>query len=165
MKGLRIIALCLPVLWTNLLSQKLSHQVLVPAASVVTTSKGYTVSQSVGEVMIETVGDSYYTLTQGFQQNFLKIDRIDSGYYGVNVYPNPARDFITVEISGVRPGNYRIEFMDLTARVFISERKYFGTDYKYKEAFNVRTLAGGFYMVRIMTDDGLFNRIFRIQKI
>ena len=161
---LRIIALCLPVLWTNLLSQKISHQVLVPAASVVMTTSNYTVSQSIGEVMIQTGGDSYYTITQGFQQ-VLTADENDSINFGTRVYPNPARDFITVEISGQRPGNYRIEFMDLTGRVFLSERKTFACEFDYEESFNVRTLTGGFYIVRIMTEDGLFNRVFRIQKI
>lgn len=164
MKGLRIIALCLPVLWTNLLSQKLSHQVLVPAASVVIATNNYTVAQSIGEVMIQTGGDSFYAITQGFQQ-LLSFGEIDSIIYGAWVYPNPARDFITVKINGDKTRNYRIDFMDLTGRVFISEKKSFVCEFEYEESFNVSTLLGGLYLVRIMTDDGLFNRIFRIQKI
>jgi len=165
LKGLRIIALCLPVLWTNLLSQKLSHQVLVPASSVVTTNQGYTVSQSVGEVMIETISDSYYIVTQGFQQNSIKKRDDHNDGDGIWVYPNPAKDFITVEILSKKAGNYRIEFMDLTGRVFISVRKSFVSDFWYREPYNVRDLFSGFYLIRVMSEDGLYNRTFRIQKI
>jgi len=165
LKVLRILLLSIPVLWTNCLSQSVKiQQVLVPGAGVVTNGT-ITLSHTVGEVMVKTIGDSYYILTQGFQQPLICIgdDTIDDR--GVRVYPNPASDFVTVEIIGDLPKTYRIEFLDLTGRIFISAKKSFGRDYIYREQYNVKELVSGFYMVRIMSDDGLFYRTFRIQKI
>lgn len=165
LKVLRIIVLSFPVLWTNCLSQSVKiQQVIVPGASVVTNGT-VTLSQTVGEVMVMTLGDSYYLLTQGFQQPIRKGgENIDSSK-GVKVYPNPASEFVTVEIIGDDPRTFRIEFLDLTGRIFISAKKSFGHDYLYREQYNVKELVSGFYMVRIMSDDGLFYRTFRIQKI
>lgn len=165
LKVLRIIILIFPVLWTNCLSQSVKiQQVLVPGASVVSNGS-ITLSQTVGEVMVMTVSDSYYTLTQGFQQPLIHFNNIVNDIKGVKVYPNPASDFVTVEIIGDDPRNFRIEFMDLTGRIFISQKKSFGRDYVYREQYNVKELVSGFYMVRIMSDDGLLYRTFRIQKI
>jgi hypothetical protein len=165
LKVLRIIVLSLPVLWTNCLSQSVKiQQVLVPGASVVTNGT-ITLSQTVGELMVMTIGDSYYILTQGFQQPMIDIREGDDDFKGVKVYPNPASDFVTVEIVGDDPKTFRIEFLDLTGRIFISAKKSFGHDYIYREQYNVKELVSGFYMVRIMSDDGLFCRTFRIQKI
>ena len=165
LKVLRIILLSFPVLWTDCLSQSVKiQQVVVPGAAVLTNGS-ITLSQTVGEVMVMTAGDSYYILTQGFQQPLREFS-IDSFHVnGVKVYPNPASEFVTVEIIGDDPRTYRVEFLDLTGRIFISEKKSFGHDYIYREQYNVKELVSGFYMVRIMSDDGLFYRTFRIQKI
>ncbi len=66
---------------------------------------------------------------------------------------------------GDKARTYRIEFLDLTGRTFISVKKTFGENYRYREQYNVKEMVSGFYMIRIMSDDGLFNRTFRIQKI
>ncbi len=164
LKVLRIIIISFPVLWTNCLSQSLSHQVLVPGAGLATDGK-ITLSQTIGEVMVKATGDFYYLLTQGFQQpTFKNHDTIDI-IKGVRVFPNPVSDFVTIEIIGDEARTYRIDFLDLTGRTLISSKKTFGNDYWYREQYNVREMVSGFYMIRIMSEDGLFYRTFRIQKI
>jgi hypothetical protein len=164
LKLFRIIIISFPVLWTNCLSQTISHDVLVPLAGVVSDGP-VSISQTVGETVIETTGCSYYVLTQGFQQNSVAgfVDWEQDSK--IRVYPNPASDYITVEMIGDEARSYQIEFMDLTGRIFISAKKCFGDDYWYSEPYNVKNLLPGLYMVRIKTEDGLFNRTFRIQKI
>jgi hypothetical protein len=164
LKGLRILAMCFPVLWTNLLSQDISHQVIVPGAVLAGNSKMY-LSQTVGEVMVQTVTNSIYTLTQGFQQPPYVFKIIPDTIYGIKVYPNPVTDYVTIDMKGDKAGTYRIDFLDLMGRTVISASKTFGRNYEYHEQYNVGELPGGFYMVRIMSGDGLTNRVFRIQKI
>jgi hypothetical protein len=164
-KVLRIILLSFPVLWTNLLSQQLSHQVLVPLAGVVPDTK-ISYSQTVGETMVDITGCSYYIFTQGFQQPSIKIfdqPLIDGS--GVRIFPNPVTDFLTIEMYGEKARTFKIEFLDLTGRVVRWEKKTFGDQYWYREPYNVEEMISGFYLIRIMSEDGLFNRSFRIQKI
>jgi hypothetical protein len=165
LKGLRIIILSVPVLWTNLLSQEISQQVLVPMGGLVTTSANVTVSQTIGESMIATTGDAYYLITQGFQQNTVRVYKENIPDLKVAVYPNPASDYLTIEIIGLKANTFRIEIMDLTGRTHISAIKTFGNDYWYNEPWNIRELVSGFYIIRVMSTNGLINRAFRIQKI
>ena len=164
LKVLRIIIISIPVLWNNCLSQSVSHQVLVPWAGVEHSGNIY-FSQTVGETMVEYTGCSFYLLTQGFQQPSVKIFNTDVDDNIVRAYPNPVSDFVTIEMIGDKARTFRIEFMDLTGRTFISVKKTFGENYMYREQYNVKEMVSGLYMIRIMSTDGLFNRTFRKQKI
>lgn len=164
LKVLRIIVLSFPVLWTNCLCQDVTPKVLVPGAGLAIKGK-YILSQSIGEVMVKTTGDSYHFLTQGFQQPTVKLRKEDEDDSGVRVFPNPVTDYVTIEIIGKEARTYRIDFLDLTGRTLISVKKSFGNDYWYREQYNIKEIVSGFYMIRIMSQDGLFYRTFRIQKI
>jgi hypothetical protein len=164
-KGLRIIVFCLPVLWTNLLSQQLSHQVLVPLAGVTSTSN-LSYSQTVGETAVEITGCSYYIFTQGFQQPGIKFsDEKPPEGSGIKVYPNPATDYLTIELYGEKARTFKIEFINIAGNVIRTERKIFGDQYWFKDPWYVKDLVSGFYMIRIISEDGLTNRTFRIEKI
>jgi len=164
-KGLRIILLSLPVVWTNLLSQQLSHQVLVPLAGVASSSN-MCYSQTVGETAVEITGCSFYIFTQGFQQPDIKYAEKNKPVgSGVKVYPNPVHDFLTIEMYGVEAKAFRIEIIDVAGKIIRSERREFCDNYWLKEPQNVKDLTGGLYFIRIISDDGLFNRTFRIEKI
>ncbi|MEN8121223.1 MAG: T9SS type A sorting domain-containing protein, partial [Bacteroidota bacterium] len=60
-------------------------------------------SWSLGEGMVETVVEKSIILSQGFQQHFLidKEHNADTRYQDieVNVYPNPAKNYIEIKIS------------------------------------------------------------------
>jgi hypothetical protein len=165
LKGLRIVVISLPVLCTNLLSQQLSHQVLVPLAGVV-SGGNISYSQTAGETAVELTGCSFYIFTQGFQQppvKFFDPDiRIGSE---VKIFPNPVHDYLTIEMYGEKGRTFKIEFLDLTGRIIILDNRCFGDNYYYREPYNVKDMVSGFYLIRIMSEDGLFNRTFRIQKI
>lgn len=164
-KRLRIILFLLPFLWTNLNSQQLSHQVLVPLAGL-SKAGNVSYSQTVGETAVEVTGCSFYIFTQGFQQPDMKYsDKEKPLGSGVKVYPNPVHDFLTIEMYGEEAKAFRIEIIDVAGKVIRSERREFCTNFWFREPQNVRDLTGGLYMIRIKSDDGLFNRTFRIEKI
>jgi hypothetical protein len=83
----------------------------------------------------------------------------------VKIFPNPATEFVTIEMGGKTGGIFRFEFLDLTGRIFISVKRSFRDDYQYHEQYNVKEMVSGLYIIRIMSEDGMFNRAFRIQKI
>lgn len=164
-KRLRIILFLLPFLWTNLHSQQLSHQVLVPLAGL-SNGGNVSYSQTVGETAVEVTGCSFYIFTQGFQQPDMKYsDKEKPLGSGVKVYPNPVHDFLTIEMYGEEATTFRIEIIDVAGKVIRSERREFCSNFWFREPQNVRDLTGGLYMIRIKSDDGLFNRTFRIEKI
>ena len=54
-----------------------------------------------GETAVEIIGSSDFILTQGFQQPGMKISsEIKPEGNGVEVYPNPATDYINIKFFG-----------------------------------------------------------------
>jgi hypothetical protein len=165
MKKTLIPVLFLIVPWINALSQQLSHQVLVPAAGVVTEG-GISYSQTIGETAVEIVGCFDYVFTQGFQQPSikLKIEKKHEGT-GVLVYPNPVTDYVTIEMYGERAKTIKIEIISITGRILYSDTKIFQAEFWYKDHHNVEDLMRGLYLIRVTANDGMLNRVFKIEKL
>jgi len=153
------------VSWTSILSQQLSHQVIVPLAGIVSDSK-VSYSQTVGETAVDIVGCYDYIFTQGFQQPGIRQSDDDQPEgTGAKVYPNPADEFLTVELFGESARELRIEIIDITGTTVMTDKKSFNCAYWFKERYNVENLVKGFYLVRVLTEDGFLNRSFKIEKI
>jgi hypothetical protein len=165
MKVMQIVMAFLMVPWTGILSQQLSHQVIVPLAGIVSDSK-MSYSQTVGETAVEIVGCYEYIFTQGFQQPGIRQSKNEQPEgTGVKVYPNPACDYLTVELFGESARELRIEIIDITGTAVITDKKSFNSTYWFKERYNVENLIRGFYLVRVLTEDGFLNRTFKIEKV
>lgn len=165
MKVIMILIPFMMVPWTSILSQQLSHQVIVPLAGLVTDSK-ISYSQTAGETAVEVMGCYEYIFTQGFQQPGIKQSDDDQPEgTGVRVYPNPAGDYLTVEMYGEKTRAVRIEIIDITGTVVMSDNKTFDKDYWHKERYDVDHLTRGLYLVRVLTEDGYLNRTIKIEKI
>lgn len=151
--------------WTSILSQQLSHQVIVPLAGLATDSK-ISYSQTAGETAVEVMGCYEYIFTQGFQQPGIKqSDDEQPEGTGMKVYPNPADDYLTVELFGEKAKAVRIEIIDITGTVVMSDKKTFDKNYWHKEIYCVDHLTRGLYLVRVLTEDGYLNRTIKIEKI
>ena len=59
---------------------------------------------------------SGFVLTQGFQQPGIKVISAETPHEGtgVDVYPNPATDFINVKLFGDKARKFKIEVINLT---------------------------------------------------
>jgi len=164
-KGTKVLLFLLVVSWTNILSQQVSHQVLVPAAGLVTTGS-VTYSQTVGETAIEIIGGAGYVFTQGFQQPGIKIEPgTEEKGNGVNVYPNPATDYVSIKLFGDVARKFKIEIINITGMVVSSGTIDFIEKYSYIQQMAVGDLKKGFYFVRILSEDGVINRTFKIEKM
>ena len=164
-KGTKVLLLILLLSWTKGYPQQLSHQVLVPAAGLATSGE-INYSQTIGETAVELIGSAGFQLTQGFQQPGIKItpDIIPEGT-GVDVYPNPATDYVNVKLFGDVARKLRIEVINITGMVVKSITIDFTDKYYYIEQIEVATFKYGFYFIRVTSNDGRISRVFKIEKM
>lgn len=163
-KGTKVLILLL-FSWVNGFSQQLSHQVLVPAAGLTTTG-ALSYSQTVGETATEIISNSGFIFTQGFQQPGVKIspENAPEGN-GVDVYPNPATDFIKIKLFGDVPRKFKIDIINIAGTVVSSLTLNFIDKYFLIQPMEVAKLRYGFYFVRVASDDGIISRTFKIEKM
>jgi hypothetical protein len=149
----------------ELRSQHLSHQVLVPAAGV-KSAGSINYSQTAGETAVEIFNAYESILTQGFQQpRIILLPVIQPSGNGVDVYPNPATDNLTIKLFGDRSRDFRIEIITITGMTVIAEEISFTGTYNHEELIPVRDFKNGLYFVRITTKDKTLNRTFKIEKL
>ncbi|TAL60823.1 MAG: T9SS type A sorting domain-containing protein [Bacteroidetes bacterium] len=150
---------------TDLFSQRLSHQVLVPVAGVTSTGN-ISYSQTIGETAVEIFSSSDYEFTQGFQQPGIKLapETLVEGN-GVDVYPNPAIDNLTIKLFGDVSRDFRIEVINITGTIIISERLSFIDSYYLEKALPLGKFNKGIYFVRVISTDRTINRTFKIEKL
>jgi len=164
-KGTKLLMLFFLVSCANVFSQTLSHQVLVPVAGV-SLSGSISYSQTIGETSVEIIHNSDYVFTQGFQQPSVKyIPGVMPEGNGVDVYPNPAFDNITVKLFGNTSREFIIEIISITGRVILSEKQSFPENFFLEKVIPVKDYFRGFYFVRIVSTDRLINRTFKIEKL
>jgi hypothetical protein len=163
-KGTKVLILLL-FSWANGFSQQLSHQVLVPAAGLTTTGK-LSYSQTIGETATEIISNAGFVFTQGFQQPGVKISpEIQPEGDGVDVYPNPATDFISIKLFGDVPRKFKIDIINIAGTVVSSLTMNFNDKFFLVQPMEVSKLKYGFYFVRVASDDGIINRTFKIEKM
>ncbi len=109
---------------------------------------------------------SDFTLTQGFQQpRFVKIDVIINPGNGVEVYPNPAIEYIEIKLFGDSARKFRIDLINFAGTVIKTGTLEFFSPYNYFERWDAGEFKPGFYIVRVLSDDGVINRAFKIEKM
>ena len=83
------------------------------------------------------------------------IDEETLGEEAVFVYPNPAKEFINVEFSGLSDENIRIEIIDVFGKVVQKENR------KNENGIfnlNVRSLAAGYYLLKISSGNSVIQK-------
>ena len=164
-KGTKVLLILLLFSPTNGFAQQLSHQVLVPAAGLATAGV-LSYSQTIGETAVELFGSGGFELTQGFQQPAIKFTTgIPPEGNGVDVYPNPVTDFINVKLYGDVARKLRIEIINITGMIVNSMTMSFVSKYYYIQQIEASNLKYGLYFVRVTSDDGTINRVFKIEKM
>ena len=123
----RIILILVCILFVSIVnSQTLSPQVITSSGSYFVGSKA-TLSWTLGECIIETGYSTTNILTQGFQQPEYAITGIEeetNNNFKVSVYPNPAIDYITIEITSNPPideRTFKVKIIDLSGKVFYQQ--------------------------------------------
>jgi hypothetical protein len=107
--------------------QSISSYVIASAGESVETG-GLSVSWTLGELAVETLEDNGNTLvlTQGFQQGYFEITSIEdpllSDNFKLKVYPNPAKDFVWVELESDEINGAIIEMYDFNGKLVYNSK-------------------------------------------
>ncbi|MEL6628657.1 MAG: T9SS type A sorting domain-containing protein [Bacteroidota bacterium] len=142
------------------------------SAGTFADNAGLSISYTIGEPMVETYsalqGDLIFT--QGFQQpdttkvlgpNSIEAPEIQVSY---NIYPNPVRDRLFVELETDVPARMRVALYDMKGKetsVPSQEGLVVGSK---TLTFDTETLPIGVYILRLHRADGRVIRAFKIQK-
>jgi len=112
---------------------------------VKTAAKVTSISESVTTYTAPTIG----------------ISDVQNDLFEMNVYPNPANDFVAVQINGINKENLNVELFDATGKLVQKSIIYQGKTIAY---FDTQTLYSGIYFVKIAGSEGLATRKIVIQK-
>jgi hypothetical protein len=161
-KGAKVLLLIILVSRGNLMSQQLSHQVLVPVAGVA-YNDNISYSQTIGETAVVIINSYDFVLTQGFQQPPVKLSKsVPPPGNGVKVYPNPVSDILNIELFGQNDQTFRIELVTISGIIVLSEKKTFNGQFWNITEIAVDKFSKGLYFVRVVSDDGVISRTFKI---
>jgi hypothetical protein len=149
----------------SLLSQSLSHQVLVPAAGLVVDGSIH-VSQTIGETAVELFGNTDYLLTQGFQQpgfNFL----IETALVREKdvAYPNPVSTTLFVKLYDVAGRSFWFELVTLTGEKVKSIHLKYNEPFICIQEMDVSDLNRGIYLLIVSSGEGLNYLVYKTFKI
>lgn len=154
------------IVGANLCAQKISHEVMVPASSVA-SSGGYFISQTVGESVTTLIGNESYIFTQGFQQpsaiKFVEQEHIGTG---VKVYPNPVRNSLNLELYGENNIEYHVTIFGFNGAIYFKkDYPCVGRSFRHRIPIDVSNYQRGTYFVKVLTNDGMISRLFKIEKM
>ncbi len=106
------------------LGQEISSYVVASAGESV-EKDGISISWTLGELAIETLEGDNLILTQGFQQGYFEITSIGeplSNNFDLKVYPNPASEYIIVELQSNEIKDGTIQLYDMNGRIVYHEK-------------------------------------------
>jgi len=69
----------------------------------------------------------------------------------VNVYPNPAKDYMNIEISGQIEGSITLEMFDISGKIVLSKSLYAEDGLSHQ--LNAAAIGSGFYMLRLVSGE------------
>lgn len=148
-------------------SQQITPQVVATAGDYhKDIATGYSVSWTLGEPVIATATNvpNNLALTQGFQQptyNVLEITNQTIEGFSVNVYPNPATDFIVIDWTAKDQDMLYISLFDMAGKK-ITEQSYAAT--QDKVSMNMSQLASAQYLLEVRNKENSITKIYQIFK-
>jgi hypothetical protein len=164
-KGTKVIFIIYLFSSAGLYAQSLSQVVMVPPAGIaVKDGKNY--QHTIGETAVELFNLSDYKLTQGFQQpRFIEPIGVQNQGTGVEVYPNPAVEYLELKLFGETARKFRIDLINFAGSVLKTETLEFTGKYFYIERWDAGEFKPGFYIIRVVSEDGVISRSFKIEKV
>ncbi len=140
----------------------MSAQSVISSSGNSTSNGGYTLSWTIGEGIISTIGNNDIELTQGFHQP-LVIDVIAVGIeddliLDIIAYPNPTYDKVMFE-GGDPIGTYHIRVVDKLGRVLEQKSMPFQEFVLEMGRYN-----NGTYLIEVVEDKTGKRKIFNIVK-
>ena len=127
---------------------------------------GLNISWTLGEIAIETLEDNGNTLilTQGFQQGYFEITSVGeplSNNFSLNIYPNPAGEFVWVDLDSEEILNAVLELYDLEGRMVYQNKL---NVMEGANKVNLQDLNASQYILRVVDTSGNVLQTFKLIK-
>ena len=126
---------------------------------------GGSVAWTIGEPVSETYTTATKITTMGFHQPELGMATLiaeQGNDQSILVYPNPVKDVLTINFSGLKSGNYKLELVDdLGKLIFKSEAAITENNQIYN--LKVNEVAAGNYFLRVNNEN--FSKTVKINKV
>ncbi|HAF27470.1 MAG TPA: hypothetical protein DCG75_00340 [Bacteroidales bacterium] len=143
--------------------QSISSYVVASAGESVEVG-GLNVSWTLGEIAIETLESTDLVLTQGFQQGYFEITSIGdplSTNFTIKMYPNPASEFVWVDLESEEIKDAVIELFDLDGKLVYSSKLNVIEGPNKVELGNLNSSQ---YILRISDNSGIVLQTFKLVK-
>ncbi len=127
-------------------------QLAVTSASDAVSIDGNVYEYVIGEmVLVNTAATPEFVLTQGFLQPeetviFSVAEAMNN--LSMNVYPNPFRNTIQLELSGTDAGNYQVDMMDASGRIVKQWNLVFSGNGSY-QTLDLSSFSTGCYFLKV----------------
>ncbi len=164
-KNYILLLFCLSVFYVD--GQSISSYVIASAGES-TEVNGINISWTLGEIAIETLKDDGETiiLTQGFQQGYFEITSIDgpksfSNNFKLDIYPNPANEYIWINLESDEIKDAIVELYDLEGRLVYNNK--FDIN-EGPNRVNLQELGASQYILRVVDKAGNVLQTFKLIK-
>jgi len=109
-------------------------------------NSNYSIAYTIGEPVIETIGNTNNKLTQGFHQGLYNLVNINKQINNpkITIYPNPTSDFINIDIVTANTDDYKIQLFDDLGKRLIS------VPYKDTKQISLQKYARSTYFIKIL---------------
>ena len=145
------ILFCLTLAISGLAFSQSADRTLVSSGGGTYQAGDYQADVSIGEPVISTLSGGGFVLTQGFQQSMLTITEVEQFLnVEVQMYPNPASDYLNIQFPAGEFNTVTIRVTDLTGKVIMIEEL-------QSELTRLDVLGwnAGTYILSIVADDEL----------
>jgi len=161
---MKIILLILVIIWSSMLAycQSLNPDVITTAGNSDVNATNI-VSWTIGECIPETFSNVDNKLTQGYQQGVYEIiTAIDNteNLIKINVYPNPATDYVNLEIQLQDSQKLIYQLYDMNGRCLRSEN--ISSEIS---VINLANYSSNTYILNVYTTEKKLLKSFKILKI
>ncbi len=137
------------------------QQAVIPAGGNATSSSG-NVSYTVGQIAYTTNGNANYSVADGVQQPFeisiLSVDEHIQSNIQLSVYPNPALDYLTLDIDTLETEGLQYSLIDINGKLISQE-----TITNQLTTINFTSLPSSTYFIKVTTN-GKNVKTFKIIK-
>lgn len=148
--------------YTLVYCQSLNPTVIATAGNFYANANN-SVSWTIGECIPETFSDSSNKLTQGFQQGIYEIKTaadFTENLLKINLYPNPATDFVNLEISSQNDKVFTYQLFDVNGKCLKNEKIT-----SVKSEITLTGYSGGILLLNVFENENKLLKSFKIIKI
>jgi len=140
-------------------SQSVSNNVISSSGESYSESQYY-LDYSVGEIVVETISNQSFILTQGFQQGNLDVSEItNKNNIIINIFPNPVTNKIIINFKQFFDYKFALILSDINGNLII-ERDLHHNNFE----IDFSNYPIGVYNIRIFDNEGI-KKSFKILKI